>query len=427
MWILWVGVLLCSASYTMSVPFLPLFLLDLGVDEAWANMWAGMVYSAAFLVGAVMAPFWGAVADKYGKRKMVIRAGISLAVVYALFALVQTPWQLLGARMLHGFVGGFVPASMAIVATAAPEKETGWSLGIMQAGTMSGGILGPLFGGILSEIFGMRMSFVIASILIFLATVAVIIWVKEKHQTNSTNVLQVYGGLKVAFTNRVFVQVLALLFIFQLSVNIIQPLLTLHITSLRGSLEGSVLSSGIIFSLVGIAGIIASPRIGRLGQRFEYRKILYVCLITAGLIVSTQFFVYKLWLFAVVQFMFGLFIAGVVPTANTIAVKNTTADFRGRSFGLTASANQLGSMAGPLVGGALGMFVGIHWVFVATGVILVVTGTVVATRFRLPGAATPATSSTNASTSTKTTAMSSGSTTGSTGGTATGSTTGSTT
>ncbi|GIQ65452.1 hypothetical protein PACILC2_40200 [Paenibacillus cisolokensis] len=124
MWILWFGVLLCSSSYTMSVPFLPLFLFDLGVEKDSVHLWAGIVHSAAFLVGAVMAPLWGMLADKYGKRKMVIRAGLSLVVIYALIAFVQTPWQLVVVRMMHGLVGGFVPASMSIVASIAPKENS---------------------------------------------------------------------------------------------------------------------------------------------------------------------------------------------------------------------------------------------------------------------------------------------------------------
>src|SRR2546430_2562098 len=91
LWILWIGVLLCNSSYTMSIPFLPLFLFDLGVGEKLVNIWAGTVYSSAFLMGAIMAPFWGSLADKYGKRKMVIRAGFSLTVAYFLFSLVHNP------------------------------------------------------------------------------------------------------------------------------------------------------------------------------------------------------------------------------------------------------------------------------------------------------------------------------------------------
>ncbi|MGO4698106.1 MFS transporter [Paenibacillus sp. 2TAB26] len=379
MWILWFGVLFCSSSYTMSVPFLPLFLFDLGVPESSVNLWAGIVHSSAFLVGAVMAPLWGMLADKYGKRKMVIRAGLSLAIIYALIAFVQTPWQLVGVRMLHGFVGGFVPASMSIVASVAPKEKLGWSLGMMQAGTMTGGILGPLFGGLLAEAFGLRRSFVVAAFIILAATVAVIVWVREGKADTSEGAA---AGTKkekpityrMAFRNRALMSMLLLLVIVQLSINMIQPLITLHIAKLQGGLQGAELSAGFVLSLIGIAGILASPVWGRLGEKKGFYRILVVCLFCAGSIISMQFFVQQLWLFAIVQFIFGLFMAGIAPIVNTLVVQSTDEQFRGRSFGLTTSANQFGAMLGPLIGGLLGLAVGIHWIFVATGMIMAAAG-----------------------------------------------------
>ncbi|MCA0757352.1 MFS transporter [Paenibacillus sp. N4] len=373
MWILWFGVLFCSSSYTMSVPFLPLFLFDLGVEKDSVNLWAGIVHSSAFMVGAVMAPLWGLLADKYGKRKMVIRAGLSLSVIYALIAFVQTPWQLVGVRMLHGFVGGFVPASMSIVASVAPKEKLGWSLGMMQAGTMTGGILGPLFGGLLAEAFGLRRSFVASAIIILAASVAVIFWVKEgKPAADGEAAVKKEKPItyRMAFRNRALMSMLLLLVLFQLSVNMFQPLMSLHIAELQGGLQGAVLSAGFILSLIGIAGIVASPVWGRLGERKGYYRILTVCLLSAGTVVSMQFFVQDLWLFAIVQFIFGLFMAGIGPIVNTLVVQNTDEQFRGRSFGLTTSANQLGSMLGPLIGGLLGLALSIHWIFVATGAIM---------------------------------------------------------
>ncbi|RJE89071.1 MFS transporter [Paenibacillus sp. 1011MAR3C5] len=384
MWILWFGVLFCSSSYTMSVPFLPLFLYDLGVDKSSVNLWAGIVHSSAFLVGAVMAPLWGMLADKFGKRKMVIRAGLSLAIIYALIAFVQTPWQLVGVRMLHGFVGGFVPASMSIVAMIAPKEKLGWSLGIMQAGTMTGGILGPLFGGLLAEAFGMRRSFIVAAVIIFAAALAVIFWVKEDRSGETQVKAKDKQPItyRMAFRNRALIQMLLILVVFQLSLNMIQPLLSLHIADLQGGEKGAVLSAGLVLSLIGIAGIIASPIWGRLGERKGHYRILILCLLTAGTVVCVQYFVEALWLFAFVQFVFGLFMAGIVPIINTLMVQNTDEQFRGRSFGLTASANQFGSMLGPLLGGLLGLFLGIHSIFVATGVIMAGTGMIVWMRRR---------------------------------------------
>ncbi|WP_159883230.1 MFS transporter [Paenibacillus puerhi] len=376
-WILFAGVLLCSSSYTMAVPFLPLFLFQLGVDESSVHLWSGIVYSSAFFMGALMAPLWGSLADKYGKKKMVVRAGLSLAVIYALFAVVQSPWQLVGVRLLHGFVGGFVPASMSIVASATPEKQLGWSLGMMQAGTMTGGIMGPLVGGILAEWFGLRLSFVVAAVIILAAAVSVIFWVKEGAQTPASGQpakLGIMHTWKEAAKQRPLMRLLLLLVIFQLSVNMIQPVLTLHIADIQGSLQGAVLSSGIVFSLIGIAGIVASPFWGKKGQMHDYNTIMYICLMAAGAVIMTQYFVHQLWLFTVVQFIYGFFLAGVVPSVNTLVVRSTDADFRGRSFGLTTSANQLGAMLGPLIGGAVGLYLNVYWVFVCTGVILLIAG-----------------------------------------------------
>lgn len=331
MWILFAGVLLSGASFTMAVPFLPLFLYELGVGDASINVWAGVVQSSSYLIGAIMAPVWGMMADKYGKKKMIVRAGLSLAVIYSLIAFVQSPYQLVGVRMLHGLVGGFVPASMSIVATVAPEKETGWALGIMQAGNMTGGILGPLFGGLLAEAFGLRSSFLVAGGIITLATVAVIVWVHERQPATAGTAAgpaapahaggakaaaaenlpegaktaadtdapaaagrsnaSMWGDFRKALRNPVMFRLLLLLLVFQLASNLVQPLLTLHIADLRGSLEGAVLSSGFILALVGIAGIIASPFWGRRGESRGFARIMTICLIAGGAVCCTQYFI----------------------------------------------------------------------------------------------------------------------------------------
>ncbi|TLS52566.1 multidrug efflux MFS transporter [Paenibacillus antri] len=377
MWILWFGVLLCSASYTMSVPFLPLFLFELGVSEKDVNWWAGVVHSSAFFVGAIMAPLWGSVADKYGRKKMVLRAGFSLALIYALIGFVHTPWELVVVRLLHGFVGGFVPASMAIVSSVAPKEKMGWSLGMMQAGTMSGGILGPVIGGLLAEWFGMRMSFVAAGTLIFAATSAVLFTVREGRPAEPSKRSSVRADLANVFRQKALLSMLLLLVAFQMTYNMIQPLLTLHIADLQGSVEDAALTSGFVFALIGIAGIVASPFWGRTGERLGYPKVLTVCFAGSAVAIASQFFITELWLFTLIQFCFGLFMAGIVPSVNTLMVRSTPDDFRGRSFGLTASANQSGSMIGPLLGGGLGAFLSFQWIFVTAGLLYAALGAIV--------------------------------------------------
>lgn len=246
---------------------------------------------------------------------------------------------------------------------------------MMQAGTMTGGIVGPLFGGVLSTYFGQRMSFVIAGVFILIATIAVIIWVHEgKGSTESNRTAQSKMKIREVLRNGQLTSLLLLLLVFQLAMNMIQPLLTLHIADLRGSIQGAVLSSGLVFALIGVAGILSSPVWGRAGERKGQPYVLTICLMLSGLVLGLQYFVHELWLFTMVQFIFGLFMAGVTPNINTLMVRNTDDAFRGRSFGLTTSANQFGAMIGPLIGGGLGYFLNIQWIFVTAGIILVSAG-----------------------------------------------------
>ncbi|UOF92244.1 MFS transporter [Fodinisporobacter ferrooxydans] len=372
LWILWFGVLLVSSSYTMIIPFLPLFVSQLGVAHH-VKVWAGILFSVTFFFSFLLAPYWGSLADKYGRRSMIIRAGIGLIVTYGLGAFVQTPWELLGVRVLHGLVSGFVPGSIALVATNTPEKHMGWSLGMMATASSTGGILGPLVGGILSHLFSIRASFLIASALLVIATLLITLFVKEENFHPGKPRSRILSDLNIAFHNRPFVAMLVILIIVQISIMILEPLITLYIKDLQGRMEGTVLLSGIIFSAAGIASILSAPRWGKIGQKQGYRNVLILSLAGGGLLNIAQLFAHTVWMFGLIRFLYGLFIAGVFPTINAMIVERTDAEFRGRAFGLSTSANQFGSMVGPLVGGVLGGWLGIQYVFVITGILLSLT------------------------------------------------------
>ncbi len=385
LWVLSIAVMLSGSSYTMVIPFLPLYLLDIGVSQSDVNVWSGVIFSISFFVSAIMAPYWGRHADKSGKRRMIMRAGFSLAVVYFLGAFVRNPVDLLLVRILQGFANGFVPASMAIIASSAPKEKMGFSLGVMQTTLLMGGILGPLMGGSLSHFFGMRLSFVIAAGIIFVGTVGVSILVKEPVNNEPPGEGSMLDDLKIAFHNRKLVEMLLLLFGAQMISMTLQPLITLYVAQLQENMEGVALTAGIIYSMAGIAGAISAPMWGKLGQKKGFIQILVIGFIGAGIFNMGQFFIINIYQFSVLQFFFGLFIVGVYPAINTIAVNSTDKAFQGRIFGLTTTANHLGSMVGPLVGGMISSWLGIGPVFLFTGSVLIMIGLLVF--FKIPRAA----------------------------------------
>lgn len=132
--ILTCNVVFMSSSYTMLIPFLPMYLTrELGVDAASVNIWSGVVFSSTFLISAIMAPIWGRMADRRGKRLMAIRASLLLSISYFLGGIVTSPLQLTFMRMFQGFASGLWPMELAIMTIYAPPKKLGICLGIMQA------------------------------------------------------------------------------------------------------------------------------------------------------------------------------------------------------------------------------------------------------------------------------------------------------
>lgn len=150
---------LVSSGYTMVIPFLPLYLEEMGVPEVEISLWTGLVFSSCFLVAAVMGPVWGKLADVGGKKKMAIRAAVLLGFSYLFCGLCQNQYQLMAARAFQGFANGFVAAAMAIISDSADSRKLGGTLGMAQTSLVVGGICGPLMGGALSHVAGMKIHF----------------------------------------------------------------------------------------------------------------------------------------------------------------------------------------------------------------------------------------------------------------------------
>jgi MFS family permease len=358
---------------SMAIPFLSLFLAhDLGVEHH-LTLWSGVSFGITFLAGALISPYWGSLSDKYGRKPMLLRAGFSLSLIYFLTSIVQDPYQLIGVRILSGLLAGYVPSAIALVATNTPEKHVGYSLGIMSTAGAAGGIVGPMIGGILSKYIGYRFSFSVAGIVVLLSALIAWFLVKEENYDRTKERSHVMDDFKEAARNPAFLRVLMIVLIVTASVMVLEPLLSLYVLDLGASREDASFSSGIIFSAVGISTVIAAPFWGKIGGKIGYGKTLMIGLIGGGIGNLVQIFFHNVVSFGILRFVYGLFFAAVFPALNALIVQHTKPEFRGRAFGLNQSASQLGYMAGPIAGGALGGWVAIPIVFVLNGLLLIAT------------------------------------------------------
>ncbi|ASA26642.1 MFS transporter [Paenibacillus donghaensis] len=378
--VLWVGVFFCSTAYSISIPFLSIFLTDeLGVTNH-LELWSGVSFGITFLASALISPFWGSLADKYGRKPMLIRSGFSLAALYLINYFVHDPYVFLLVRVLQGLLAGFVPAAIAMVATNTPEDKTGYALSIMSTAGATGSIIGPLIGGVVSYYTSNRDAFLFSAVIVLVSALIATFFAKEHNFDRSAPRSHVSDDIREARSNRAFITLLTLAGISTFSIMILEPLIPIYLLDMGISKDSASLSSGIVFSAVGIATVLMAPQWGKLGSKKGFGLILFIGLIGGGIGNILQYFVTGYVGFAILRFGYGLFYAGVLPAVNAMIVQVIEPGFRGRAFGLNQSAAQLATMAGPIMGGLLGGLIPIKWVFVINGVMLLAAAVLVKTR-----------------------------------------------
>lgn len=366
------NVLFMSASYTMIIPFLPMYLTnELGVDDTSVSLWAGLSFSVTFFVSAVMAPIWGRIADRKGKRLMAMRASLLIAISYLLGGIVTSPEQLIIVRVFQGFASGLWPMDLAIMTLYAPQERLGFSLGIMQGTLTAGGVVGPLLGGVLAELFGMRTSFYIGGLALFINFLAFTFIIKEPPMPKSTVPLTAEEKNPTHLWHIPILRTMMIVStLAQMVLYILMPVITTYIKALAGSMDNIVFVAGAVFSLSGIAGAIAAPLWGIYGTRRTYFNSMFLAMLFGGIMFTLQGIPDTLMPFAVMQFGVGLFIAGIQPSLNAIIAQHTPPQLKGSVFGLLFSAQQIGGAAGPLLGGVVATYLGMHYLFPTAGSIL---------------------------------------------------------
>ena len=374
--ILITSMFLVAIGYTMVIPFLPLYLLEMGVPDDRIALWSGLVFSICFFVAAIMGPIWGKMADTKGKKKMAIRAAVLLGFSYLFCGLSQNEYQLLGARAFQGFANGFVAASMAIISVSADPKKLGATLGMGQTALVVGGIAGPLVGGVLAHLIGMRNSFYISAAFLWVVALLVILYVKEigPSETKKAAQTSIFKDLSYAYGNTHLREILVIAMCLQTTILMIQPVTALYVGKLLAGYGNVELISGIIMSSGGFAGALTTTLWGKFGQTKGYYFAISLTLLAAGAITMAQAIPDSIIGFGICQFLVGCFVIGTNPSLNAAMVMYTPDDFRGRVFGLFNTAQQAGNMCGPLASAAISMASGIWEVYAAAGVVQLLLG-----------------------------------------------------
>ncbi|MFM0326228.1 MFS transporter [Caballeronia glebae] len=361
-------------SLSMLLPFLPLYVRQLGVESQAAVIeWSGVAFSATFLGTAVTAPLWGRLADRYGRKPMLMRAAVGMAIVMSLIGVAHTVHQLVALRLLAGLVGGYASASTVMIGTQAPRERAGWALGILSTGALAGNLAGPLIGGLLPGLIGIRGTFFAGAGMIAVAALLTILLVKEDFHPDDVKKRTAHTASTPAHrTNYAVVGALLATAMMVLLANMsIEPIITVYIGSLGVPGDHVARIAGVVMACSALGSMLTAARLGALADRIGGWNVIVGCLVLTGIAMIPQAFVHQWWQLAALRVLMGMTLAGLLPSIAKLARGAVDESHSGTMLGYLQSAQFSGQVIGPLIGGQIGVMLGLHSVFFATGTLLI--------------------------------------------------------
>lgn len=373
LYIMWICQFLAMVGMSSIVPFLPLFIRELGttsIEET--SKWSGLVFAGPFFVSLFLSSVWGNLGDKYGRKIMTIRATFGLAIAQVLIGFSQDINQLFIARMLQGGLSGFLPAAMALIASNTPEEKTGYALGILQSSTAAGTVIGPLLGGVIADFLSFRAVFFVVAGLLAIVGVAIILFVKEDKLEQSKNYYSFVDNWKFVLSNKKFLIPSLLIMLTALGISFVRPIFVLFVETLEIDHSYLPTITGALYSIVGIFSIFSAYWWGKHVEKFGLAKSLFI----ASLVTAIMYFLHSIiknpYYLIPVRTLLGFGYGAIAPLLFTRISNQVAKERRGGVMGIGSSFQVMGNLIGPLFGGYAGAVIGFQFSFLITGGIFLV-------------------------------------------------------
>jgi MFS family permease len=373
LWVCVFGSFTTIVAMTLLLPFLPLYVEELGVsDHAAIVQWSGIAFGAAFFTAALTAPLWGKLADRYGRKLMLIRASLGMAVAMSLIGMAHNVWQLVGLRLLAGLLGGYASGSTVLVAAQTPKARTGWALGVLSSGIMAGNLVGPLIGGVLPPRIGIRATFLLAGAVIFITFLATTFLIHEEKRTaqqRRERAATSRNGWSLLPDKRPIIAMLATGALLMVANMSIEPIITVYVAQLVEPSQVTFIA-GLVMSAAALGAALSSSRLGKLADRVGHWNVVIGCLAVSAVLLIPQAYVTSGWQLIALRFLMGLALGGLLPCIASVIRHNAPEAVVGAMLGYSVSAQYTGQVIGPLAGGFIGGHIGMRSVFLGTCVLM---------------------------------------------------------
>ena len=360
-------------AFSFVNPFLPLFIQELGdFNNKQAAFWAGIALGGGGLAMFLSSPVWGIIADRWGRKPMVLRAMFGASVILALMGIVSNVYAFIALRCSQGLLAGTVAAASALVAADTPRNKIPFAMGLIMLAVFGGSSFGPFLGGFLADKVGYEATFFITSALLFSGGLIVLFFVKERFDRPIPGQGASLGNLWHLAMSREMLPLLMAICALNIGPPMISPMIPLFIRELDPRVAAAT-ASGVAFGLMGLVAAISSVVASRLGKRISLKKIMVFSCLGTGLL-----YLPPMWATTVTQLLIfialmGLLNGGLMMSANSLISLSVSQSQQGIAYGLSTSAQALGGGLGPLIGGSLASLLGFKPIFgVAGGLFILV-------------------------------------------------------
>lgn len=373
---IWIAQFTSIMGFAFALPFAPFYIQELGVtDPAEVKIWVSLFAAATPLSLAIFSPVWGAAADRFGHRLMMLRANFSAVGVLLLMGMVRSVEALIVLRLLQGALTGTLTASQIMVAANAPPERSGRALGSLTAAVFSGAMFGASLGGIASEWIGYRAVFYVAAGLLFVSACLILFGTRETAplEQSMQQPVEGQGTSSPGKAFRAALPIMILIVAISYSRQFDMAMMPLLVQEIHGMLDGVSMRTGALLAVGSIAGMFSGVLFGRLADRWHPARLAIIAALVAAMAMIPQAFATAVWVLFPARF-FMMFCSGGLEAITQIWLSNITdRKYKGIIFGWASTARSIGWVIAPLSSGTVGALFGIRPVYLASATLFVLT------------------------------------------------------
>lgn len=381
LYVLFMAQLLSVVGFSVIFPFLPLYVEELGVTSVGTiEFWSGMVFSAQAFTMFIMAPIWGTLSDRWGRKPMVERALFGGAIIVSLMGFVRSAEELTLLRAIQGGITGVITAASALVAASAPRERAGWALGLMQTSVWAGAAIGPLIGGVLADLVGFHATFKLTGVLLVLSGITVHFWVEEDRSSLQRANQAERPGMWQAWAQTLTLAGMPALysvkFAVRLASTIMLPIAPLLVASLMPGSARVATFAGIFTATTAAASTVSALGFGSLGDRIGHRRVLIGGCVASGIAYLFFLGVESIWQLIALAALAGIANGAIIPNIGALLASASPEGGQGTVYGIDASVNAGARMISPMIGTTVAAWFTLQSSFAVAGVIFLISAAI---------------------------------------------------